>query len=266
MPDSRPIGIFDSGLGGLTVVDAINRKAPNENIIYLGDTARVPYGNKSAPLIIKYASQITRFLLEKNAKLIVVACNTASALAIPTLQNEFNVPVVGVISPGANAAAQITKNNNIGVVGTIATINSKAYHKELIKINPSINTFSQACPLFVPLVEEGLLSGTIVSSVITYYINNLDLSIIDTLILGCTHYPLLKPAIKTITKGLTLIDSADSVANETNEILKNNNFTNDNNNQGQQKFYVTDSPLNFANVAKSFLGYPIKDVETARIS
>ena len=129
MPDSRPIGIFDSGLGGLTVVDAINRKTPNENIIYVGDTARVPYGNKSAPLIIKYASQITKFLLEKNAKLIIVACNTASALAIPTLQNEFNIPVVGVISPGANAAAQITKNNNIGVVGTIATINSKAYHK-----------------------------------------------------------------------------------------------------------------------------------------
>ena len=116
MPDSRPIGIFDSGLGGLTVVDAINRKAPNENIIYLGDTARVPYGNKSASLIIKYASQIIRFLLEKNAKLIVVACNTASALAIPALQNEFNIPIVGVISPGANAAAQTTKNNNIGVV------------------------------------------------------------------------------------------------------------------------------------------------------
>ena len=266
MPDSRPIGIFDSGLGGLTVVDAINRKAPNENIIYLGDTARVPYGNKSAPLIIKYASQITRFLLEKNAKLIVVACNTASALAIPTLQNEFNVPIVGVISPGANAAAQITKNNNIGVVGTIATINSKAYHKELIKITPSINTFSQACPLFVPLVEEGLLSGAIVSSIITYYINNLDLSIIDTLILGCTHYPLLKPAIKALINDLVLIDSADSVANETHNILKNNNYINDHNNQGQQKFYVTDSPSNFANFAKRFLGYPIENVETAPIN
>ena len=266
MPDSRPIGIFDSGLGGLTVVDAINRKAPNENIIYLGDTARVPYGNKSASLIIKYASQIIRFLLEKNAKLIVVACNTASALAIPALQNEFNIPIVGVISPGANAAAQATKNNNIGVVGTIATINSKAYHKELIKINPLINTFSQACPLFVPLVEEGLLNGPIVTSVINYYIDNIDLSIIDTLILGCTHYPLLKPAIKTITKDLTLIDSADSVANETNKILKKNYLINDSNNEVQQKFYVTDSALNFTNVAKRFLGSPIKDVKTARIS
>ena len=149
---------------------------------------------------------------------------------------------------------------------TANKVSSISNDKELIKINPSINTFSQACPLFVPLVEEGLLSGAIVSSIITYYINNLDLSIIDTLILGCTHYPLLKPAIKTITKGLTLIDSADSVANETNEILKNNNFINDNNNQGQKKFYVTDSPLNFSNVAKRFLGYPIKDFETARIS
>ena len=266
MSDTRPIGIFDSGLGGLTVVNAIKQKTPNEDIIYVGDTARVPYGNKSTSLIIKYSSQITKFLLEKNAKLIVVACNTASALAIQTLQNKFNIPIIGVINPGANTAAQLTKNNNVGVIGTIATINSNVYQKELIKINPSIKIFSQACPLFVPLVEEGLLNGPIVSSIITHYINNLDLSEIDTLILGCTHYPLLKPAIKVLLNDLELIDSADSVANETHNILKNNNFINDNNNQGQQKFYVTDSPSNFANIAKRFLGYPINNVETAPIN
>ena len=262
MSDNRPLGIFDSGLGGLTVVNAIKQKIPNENIVYVGDTARVPYGNKSAPLIVKFSSQITQFLLEKDAKLIVVACNTASALAIPTLQNEFNIPIIGVITPGANSAAELTKNNNVGVIGTIATINSKAYQKELLKINPSINTISQACPLFVPLVEE----GPIVSAIIAHYIKNLDLSRIDTLILGCTHYPLLKPAIKQHINKLMLIDSADSIAKAAYLILKNNHLINDNTEQGQQDFYVTDSPSNFANIARRFLGNPIQNVKTAPIS
>ena len=266
MSDNRPLGIFDSGLGGLTVVNAIKQKIPNENIVYVGDTARVPYGNKSAPLIVKFSSQITQFLLEKDAKLIVVACNTASALAIPTLQNEFNIPIIGVITPGANSAAELTKNNNVGVIGTIATINSKAYQKELLKINPSINTISQACPLFVPLVEEGLLEGPIVSAIIAHYIKNLDLSRIDTLILGCTHYPLLKPAIKQHINKLMLIDSADSIAKAAYLILKNNHLINDNTEQGQQDFYVTDSPSNFANIARRFLRNPIQNVKTAPIS
>lgn len=266
MSDNRPLGIFDSGLGGLTVVNAIKQKIPNENIVYVGDTARVPYGNKSVPLIVKFSSQITQFLLEKDAKLIVVACNTASALALPTLQNEFNIPIIGVITPGANSAAELTKNNKVGVIGTIATINSKAYQKELFKINPSINTISQACPLFVPLVEEGLLGGPIVSAIIAHYIKNLDLSRIDTLILGCTHYPLLKPAIKKYINNLMLIDSADSIAKEAYLILKNNHLINDNTKQGQQDFYVTDSPSNFANIARRFLGYPIQNVKTAPIS
>ena len=266
MSDNRPLGIFDSGLGGLTVVNAIKQKIPNENIVYVGDTARVPYGNKSAPLIVKFSSQITQFLLEKDAKLIIVACNTASALAIPTLQNEFNIPIIGVITPGANSAAELTKNNNVGVIGTIATINSKAYQKELLKINPSINTISQACPLFVPLVEEGLLEGPIVSAIIAHNIKNLDLSRIDTLILGCTHYPLLKPAIKQHINKLMLIDSADSIAKAAYLILKNNHLINDNTEQGQQDFYVTDSPSNFANIARRFLGNPIQNVKTAPIS
>ena len=266
MSDNRPIGIFDSGLGGLTVVNAIKQRNPSENIIYVGDTARVPYGNKSAPLIIKYSSQITNFLLENNAKLIIVACNTASALAIPTLQNEFNIPIVGVISPGANAAAEVTKNNKIGVIGTLATINSNAYKKELIKINPKIKIISRACPLFVPLVEEGLLEGPIVSAIIKHYINDINLSEIDTLILGCTHYPLLRSVIEVHINNLELIDSAESVAKETHLILKDNLLINEDSIQGRQNFYVTDSPANFANIAKRFLGYPIQDVKTAPIS
>ena len=266
MSDSRPIGIFDSGLGGLTVLNAIKKIIPNENIIYVGDTARVPYGNKSAPLIVQYAFQITQFLLEKDAKLIIVACNTASALAISTLQNDFDLPIIGVIAPGVNSAVKLTKNNNVGVIGTNATISSNAYQNELIKISPSIHTLSQACPLFVPLVEEGLLEGPIVSAIVEYYLKNLDLSRIDTLILGCTHYPLLKPAIKQYTNNLMLVDSADSLAKEVHLILKNNSIINNNADKGKQDFYVTDSPSSFANIAKRFLGYSIINVKRASIS
>ena len=266
MSDNRPIGVFDSGLGGLTVLNAIKKIIPNENIVYVGDTARVPYGNKSTLLIVQYASQITQFLLEKDAKLIIVACNTASALAISTLKNDFDIPIIGVITPGANSAVKLTKNNNIGVIGTIATISSNAYQNELIKINPSINTVSQACPLFVPLVEEGLLEGPIVSATVEYYLKNLDLSMIDTLILGCTHYPLLKPVIKQYTNNLMLIDSADSLAKEVHLILKNDHMMNNNSGKGTQDFYVTDSPSNFKNIAKRFLGYSVINVKTASIS
>ena len=266
MSDTRPIGVFDSGLGGLTVLNAIKKITPNENIVYVGDTARVPYGNKSTPLIVQYASQITKFLLEKDAKLIIVACNTVSALAISNLQNDFDIPIICVIAPGANSAVKLTKNNNVGVIGTIATISSNAYQDELNKINPSINTLSQACPLFVPLVEEGLLEGPIVSAIVKHYLKNLDLSMIDTLILGCTHYPLLKPVIKEHTNNLILIDSADSLAKEVHLILKNNHMINNNTNKGKQDFFVTDSPITFANIAKRFLGYSIINVKTASIS
>ena len=266
MSDNRPIGVFDSGLGGLTVLNAIKKIIPNENIVYVGDTARVPYGNKSTPLIVQYALQITEFLLKKDAKLIIVACNTASALALSALQNDFDIPIIGVITPGADSAVKLTKNNNVGVIGTIATISSNAYQNELIKINPSINTVSQACPLFVPLVEEGLLEGPIVSAIVEYYLKNLDLSKIDTLILGCTHYPLLKPAIKQYTNNLMLIDSADSLAKEVYLILKKNHMINNNLDKVKKDFYVTDSPSSFANIAKRFLGYSIINVKTAFIT
>ena len=161
MSDSRPIGVFDSGLGGLTVANAIKEKLPNENIVYLGDTARVPYGNKSTLLVTGYATQITNFLLGENAKLIVVACNTASALSLPVLQSEFQVPILGVIIPGSQAAVHATRNKRVGVIGTIATINSNAYNQALREIESSIQITAQACPLFVPLVEEGWLLSLI---------------------------------------------------------------------------------------------------------
>ena len=220
MPDSRPIGVFDSGLGGLTVAKAIKEKLPNENIVYLGDTARVPYGNKSTLLVTGYATQITNFLLGENAKLIVVACNTVSALALPTLQSEFQVPILGVIIPGSQAAIHATRNKNIGVIGTIATISSNAYTAALNEIESSIQITAQACPLFVPLVEEGWLNGLVPSEITATYLKNINVANVDTLILGCTHYPLLKPIIKDhVNDNTVLIDSAETVAEEAAIIL-----------------------------------------------
>jgi len=213
MPDSRPIGVFDSGLGGLTVAKAIKEKLPNENIVYLGDTARVPYGNKSTLLVTGYATQITNFLLGENAKLIVVACNTASALALPALQSEFQVPILGVIIPGSQAAVNATRNKHVGVIGTIATINSNAYTQALRGIESSIQITAQACPLFVPLVEEGWLNGSVPSEITASYLKSINVANVDTLILGCTHYPLLKPMIQDIVNDNTvLIDSAETVS------------------------------------------------------
>ena len=266
MPDSRPIGVFDSGLGGLTVAKAIKEKLPNENIVYLGDTARVPYGNKSTLLVTGYANQITNFLLSENAKLIVVACNTVSALALPTLQSEFQVPILGVIIPGSQAAIHATRNKNIGVIGTIATINSNAYTAALNEIESSIQITTQACPLFVPLVEEGWLNGPVPSEITASYLKNINVENVDTLILGCTHYPLLKPMIQDIVNDNTvLIDSAETVAEEVAIILIEKKMSADSSNKGLLKCFVTDSPVQFENIAKRFLGYSLNNVQTVPI-
>ena len=266
MPDSRPIGVFDSGLGGLTVAKAIREKLPNENIVYLGDTARVPYGNKSTFLVTGYATQIINFLLGENAKLIVVACNTASALALPTLQSEFQVPILGVIIPGSQAAVHATRNKHVGVIGTIATINSNAYNQALKEIESSIQITSQACPLFVPLVEEGWLNGPVPSEITASYLKNINVENVDTLILGCTHYPLLKPMIQDIVNDNTvLIDSAETVAEEVAIILIEKKMSADSSNKGLLKCFVTDSPVQFENIAKRFLGYSLNNVQTVPI-
>ena len=266
MPDSRPIGVFDSGLGGLTVAKAIKEKLPNENIVYLGDTARVPYGNKSTLLVTGYATQITNFLLGENAKLIVVACNTASALALPALQSEFLVPILGVIIPGSQAAVHATRNKHVGVIGTTATINSNAYTHALRGIESSIQITAQACPLFVPLVEEGWLNGPVPSEITASYLKNINVENVDTLILGCTHYPLLKPMIQDIVNDNTvLIDSAETVAEEAAKILLEKKMNADNSNNGLLKCFVTDSPIQFESIAKRFLGYSLDNVQTVTI-
>ena len=266
MPDSRPIGVFDSGLGGLTVAKAIKEKLPNENIVYLGDTARVPYGNKSTLLVTGYATQITNFLLGENAKLIVVACNTASALALPALQSEFLVPILGVIIPGSQAAVHATRNKHVGVIGTTATINSNAYTHALRGIESSIQITAQACPLFVPLVEEGWLNGPVPSEITASYLKSINVANVDTLILGCTHYPLLKPMIQDIVNDNTvLIDSAETVAEEVAIILIEKKMSADSSNKGLLKCFVTDSPIQFENIAKRFLGYSLNNVQTVPI-
>ena len=267
MPDSRPIGVFDSGLGGLTVAKAIKEKLPNENIVYLGDTARVPYGNKSRLLVTGYANQITNFLLSENAKLIVVACNTVSALSLPTLQSEFQIPILGVIIPGSQAAIHATRNKNIGVIGTIATINSNAYTAALNEIESSIQITTQACPLFVPLVEEGWLNGLVPSEITATYLKSINGANVDTLILGCTHYPLLKPIIKDhVNDNTVLIDSAETVAEEAAIILIEKKISADSSNKGLLKCFVTDSPTKFESIAERFLGYSLDNVQTAPIN
>ena len=266
MSDSRPIGVFDSGLGGLTVANAIKEKLPNENIVYLGDTARVPYGNKSTLLVTGYATQITNFLLGENAKLIVVACNTASALALPALQSKYQVPILGVIIPGSQAAVHATRNKHVGVIGTIATINSNAYNKVLNEIESSIQITAQACPLFVPLVEEGWLNGPVPSEITASYLKSINVANVDTLILGCTHYPLLKPMIRDhVNDNTVLIDSAETVAKETATILLEKKMSADSSNKGLLKCFVTDSPIQFESIAKRFLGYSLDNVQTVPI-
>jgi glutamate racemase len=266
MSDSRPIGVFDSGLGGLTVANAIKEKLPNENIVYLGDTARVPYGNKSTFLVTGYATQITNFLLGENAKMIVVACNTASALALPALQSKYQVPILGVIIPGSQAAVHATRNKHVGVIGTIATINSNAYNKVLNEIESSIQITVQACPLFVPLVEEGWLNGPVPSEITASYLKSINVANVDTLILGCTHYPLLKPMIRDhVNDNTVLIDSAETVAKETATILLEKKMSADSSNKGLLKCFVTDSPIQFESIAKRFLGYSLDNVQTVPI-
>src|SRR5262245_41448992 len=214
MSDSRPIGDFDSGIGGLTVVKALRDLLPNENIFYLGDTARVPYGPKSPETVQRYAVELAGILTQKNAKTLVVACNTVSSVALPLLTRKFSVPVVGVIEPGARAALHATRNRHIGVIGTRATIRSGAYDKALRAADNNVRVSSRACPLLVPLIEEGLLDDDVTDRMIMRYLEPMLADGIDTLVLGCTHYPLLTDAIaRSLKRQITLFDSAKNYAN-----------------------------------------------------
>ncbi|PIP15963.1 MAG: glutamate racemase [bacterium (Candidatus Ratteibacteria) CG23_combo_of_CG06-09_8_20_14_all_48_7] len=256
---SETIGVFDSGLGGLTVVFNIQHVYPQTQIIYFGDTARLPYGNKSPEAVNLFARQNTRFLLTFKPKVVVVACHTASALALKNLKKEFSTPLLGVLTPAVTAALRQTKKGIIGVIGTIATIKSNAYQKEIHKRNPEIRVHSIACPLFVPLVEEGMLSSPITEMVINHYLMPFKKEKVDTLILACTHYPLLKEALsRFLGPEVILVDPSEEVTRELIPFLKEEN--------GKQKrteslkIYLSDVTPNFRKVAVSFLRRPIPKI------
>ena len=259
---SSAIGVFDSGLGGLTVVKELIRQLPSEDIIYFGDTARVPYGIKSKDTVIRFSLENIVFLLKQKVKLICVACNTVSSVALPAIRSHFRVPLVGVISPGVREAVYTTQNKRIGVIGTRGTIESHAYENEIKELDPSIKVISCACPLFVPFAEEGWISGREVLGVAKKYLQPLNAARVDTVILGCTHYPLLKPVIKkALGEGVTLIDSAKQVAREVKEILAREGLLNTTRRNPRHKFYVSDNAKWFSNLAGRFLGMPLSNVE-----
>ncbi len=257
---AKAIGVFDSGVGGLTVVKELIRQMPEENIVYFGDTARVPYGIKSKETVIRFSIENILFLLKEDVKLVCVACNTVSSMALPSIRNYFKVPMVGVISPGAKEAVYATKNKKIGVIGTQATIRSRAYENEIKALDAAIKVIARACPLFVPFAEEGWLKERAVFDVAKFYLAPFKKAGIDTLILGCTHYPLLKPVIQEVMGSrVTLIDSAKQVATEVKQLLATGDLL-ESNKKAVRDFYVSDDPAWFSGLAERFLGQKIERV------
>ena len=262
----QPIGVFDSGIGGLTVVSALQKLLPNEKIHYLGDTARVPYGGKSAATVERYSLEITAMLLEENCKAIVVACNTASALALTTLEARTPVPVIGVIQPGAEAAVAATRNGHVGVIGTRATIKSGAYERALQALDPALRVSARACPLFVPLIEEGWLTGATTEAVVRQYLQPLVEAGIDTLVLGCTHYPLLRGTIgEFLGETVRLVDSAENCARAVSQLLAADNLRAAPATKGELSIALTDPPDVFLDVAREALRLDIGTVHLREV-
>lgn len=258
----QPIGVFDSGIGGLTVVKALVEELPSESIVYFGDTARVPYGTKSKSTIVKFSLENIEFLLRFGVKCIVIACNTSSSWALPTLRKYFKVPIIGVIRPGALAAVRATRTRRVGVIGTTATINSGAYESAIQRIDPRIKVFSHSCPLFVPLVEEGWLNGSVCLEIAERYLHPLTREKIDTLILGCTHYPLLSSTIrKVLGPEVTLVDSAQQTVAEVRGVLMGSDALSNGRARPRYRFFVTDEPSHFNRIGHRFLGQVIGSVE-----
>lgn len=258
----NPIGIFDSGIGGLTVVKQLMRLLPGEQLVYFGDTARIPYGSKSKRLIQQYALEDARFLLQYDIKLLVVACNTASSLAIDVLTQRLEIPVIGVVEPGADAAAMLTKNNKIGVIGTSATINSNAYAQEINLVKNKAEVYAQACPLLVPLVEEGWLDDEITILTLKKYLGDIIDKKIDSLILGCTHYPLLEKTIqKVVGPDVVLIDSGKETAKAVRQELIERNLLNKSGRNEANRYFVSDIPAKFEEIGSHFLGEPLQNVQ-----
>ena len=257
----KSIGVFDSGVGGLTVARELIRHLPNEDIVYFGDIARVPYGIKSRETVIRFSIENILFLLKHNVKLICVACNTVSSFALPVIKHHFRAPIVGVLGPGVREAVYATQNRRIGVIGTKGTIASRSYEKEIIALDPQIRVTAVACPLFVPFVEEGCVSGEVVMTVARQYLAPLKKAKVDTVILGCTHYPLLKTVIRQVLgKQVRLIDSAKQVAIEVKDILTTEHLLNNVRRKGRRIFYVSDNPEWFRSLGRRFLDEEITDV------
>jgi glutamate racemase len=260
---NKPIGIFDSGIGGLTVMKELIRRLPFEDVIYFGDTARVPYGIKSKETVVRFSVENVLFLMDLNVKLIIVACNTSSSLALSKLKRNFKVPIIGVITPGVQAAVESTRSGRIGVIGTAATIGSGVYEKEIKRRNPKLKVFSKFCPLFVPLAEEGWFKDKVAYEVAERYLSPLKKAKVDTLILGCTHYPLLKQVIrKVMGEHVRLVDSAKQVAIEAENILRSEGIGSSKKKKPNHKYYVTDKPDTFLRFSKWFLKVDSSKVKT----
>jgi glutamate racemase len=261
---SKPIGVFDSGIGGLTVVKALMRQLPHENIVYFGDTARVPYGAKSAQVVREYAAEDTDFLVSHDVKMIVVACNTVSSVALEVVQKHAKVPVEGVILPGATAAVNATKKKRIGVIGTIGTIASNAYTNAIRQLDRSATVVSQACPLFVPLAEEGWIDREATRLIAREYLFPLKLQKIDTLVLGCTHYPILRDVIQGVFDGTAeLIDSGEATAAGVDKMLTELDLRNRSDQKANVQFFVSDIPHKFTEIGERFLGQKLGRVRRA---
>lgn len=255
----KPIGIFDSGLGGLTSVKAVRAALPNEDIVYFGDTARVPYGDRSKETIIEYVKDDIEFLLSHDVKAIVIACNTADSTARLEMEKIFRIPIIGVVEPAAKTAASITENGKIGVIGTNATTRSNAYKIAINKYNPTANVFSEACPLLVPLVEEGRISpkDTVTRGVLGEYLSPLEKKGIDTLVLGCTHYPLLKAIIADILPGVRLVDSGEAATASLEKMLAESGLAAPTDKKGSVRYFVSDNAESFSLHGGIFMGHEL---------
>ncbi len=265
---NSPIGVFDSGVGGLTVVREIIRQMPEERLVYFGDTARVPYGTKSKDTIVRYTRQNIRFLMTQDVKAIVIACNTATAFALETVEKELDIPVIGVIHAGAKTAVEATRNGKIGIIGTEGTIRSGVYTKMMEEMKEDIEVIGKSCPLFVPLVEEGLLHDSVTDEIASRYLSELKGKFIDTLVLGCTHYPLLRSTVgRVMGPEVTLVNPAYETALELKQVLKESGLLNDTIDPCQDKyrFYVSDLAEKFTNFASSILPDQIKQTKKINI-
>ncbi|HEY2375174.1 MAG TPA: glutamate racemase [Gemmatimonadaceae bacterium] len=262
MRRESPVGVFDSGIGGLTVAHAVMQQLPHESVTYFGDTARVPYGPKSPETVRRYSREIAAFLVDQGVKMVVVACNTATAHALPTLRETLTMPVIGVIEPGARAAVEATRNGHVGVIGTTGTIKSGAYERALRAIQPSLRVTARACPLFVPLVEEGWVNHEATRLVAEEYLAPLLREDVDTVVLGCTHYPLLKGVIGDVLgSSVRLIDSAAETARETSSVLGTSHIAASAEAEPSHRFIASDDPLMFLQLGQRFLGGAIESVE-----